>query len=186
MPLRIALLLSIVLPSRPARAWWGSEKKSQPVYVNVDDDATDGKPGDSTDTPAEKDPQAELKDIVAKVKRGELPRIEFDFDSDKIRYTSEPTLDAIAELMLKNPSLKLMVRAHTDSVGTDDYNLDLSRRRANSVVAYLIQKGVPPTFVRGRGLGSSEPIADNSTDEGRAKNRRVEFRVTFRDWDSIY
>ncbi len=78
------------------------------------------------------------------------------------------------------------MRARNSYFVTEEYNLDLSARRARSVKRYFAGKDVPPPSMRSRGLGFSQPIADNSTDEGRAKNRRVEFRVTFRDWDSVY
>ncbi len=172
-----AALLILPLLSPPARAWFG-KKKSKPVYVDVDDG------------PAEpvgmKDPEEELDEITQRIARGELPKIQFDFDSAEIRLESRPTLDAIGSLMLRNPKLKLMIIAHTCRIGTERYNLDLSRRRAKSVMTYLAQMGVPPPFMRYRGMGFSRPIADNSTEKGREKNRRVEFRVTFRDWNAIY
>jgi outer membrane protein OmpA-like peptidoglycan-associated protein len=79
-----------------------------------------------------------------------------------------------------------MIRAHTCTIGSDKYNLNLSQRRAKSVKEWLVKQGVPPPYIRYRGLGYHVPVADNSTPEGREKNRRVEFRVTFRDWDSVY
>ena len=64
--------------------------------------------------------------------------------------------------------------------------MDLSRRRAKSVKTYLAAQGVPPPSMRFHGFGASKPLADNATDEGRAKNRRVEFYVTTRTWKSVY
>ena len=133
-----------------------------------------------------REPEQELADIIKRIERGELPKINFESGSDEITLAYYPTLDAVADLLLGSPQLKLIALAHTDAVGTEAYNLDLSERRAKSVKAYLVQRGVPPPSVRFRGMGFSEPIADNSTDEGRAKNRRVEFRITSRDWDSVY
>ena len=127
-----------------------------------------------------------LADIERRVESGDMPKIQFEFDKDVITPESYPTLITIADLLLKNPRLKLICLAHTDSVGTAEYNLDLSERRARSVKAFLVKQGVPPPSVRYRGMGYSRPIADNSTDEGRAKNRRVEFRVTYRDWETVY
>ena len=145
---------------------------------------------DTREEPAQavgmREPEGELKLIIGRIKSGELPQIQFEFDSDKILLESHPTLDAIADLMLANPKVHMMVRAHTDNIGAEAYNFDLSQRRAKSVKAYLVKRGVPPPSIRYRGLGFSMPIADNSTDEGRAQNRRVEFRVTTRDWDAVY
>lgn len=145
---------------------------------------------DTRDAPPEpigmKDPQEELKEILRKVESGELPKINFEFDSAKILLASYPTLDAITDLVLSNEKIHIRVIAHTDNIGTDEYNQDLSERRARSVKTYLCKKGVPPPSIRFRGLGSTQPIADNATEEGRAQNRRVEFRLTTRDWDSVY
>ncbi|PIR19034.1 MAG: hypothetical protein COV48_04225 [Elusimicrobia bacterium CG11_big_fil_rev_8_21_14_0_20_64_6] len=127
-----------------------------------------------------------LAEIEKKVATGDLPKIQFEFDRDEITLESYPTLELIAELLNKHPRLKLICLAHTDSIGTAEYNLDLSERRARSVKGYLVRQGVDPPSVRYRGLGYSMPIADNSTDEGRAKNRRVEFRVTYREWEAVY
>jgi outer membrane protein OmpA-like peptidoglycan-associated protein len=127
-----------------------------------------------------------LADIQKKVERGDLPKIQFEFDKDEITPESDPTLNLVAELLIKNPRLKVICLAHTDSVGTSEYNLDLSERRARSVKGYLVKHGVPPPSIRFKGMGFSMPIDDNSTDEGRAKNRRVEFRVTYRDWETVY
>lgn len=127
-----------------------------------------------------------LADIQKKVETGNLPKIQFEFDKDAITPESDPTLILVAELLLKNPRLKVICLAHTDSVGTSEYNLDLSERRARAVKKFLVKQGVPPPTVRYKGMGYSMPLADNSTEEGRAKNRRVEFRVTYRDWEAVY
>jgi outer membrane protein OmpA-like peptidoglycan-associated protein len=127
-----------------------------------------------------------IKEIEAQIARGDLPKIQFEFDKDDILPESYATLDRIAEVILSSEHLKLMIFAHTDSVGKDDYNIDLSQRRARSVKSYLAIKGVPVPSMRFHGYGATKPIADNSTDEGRAKNRRVEFYVTTRDWNSVY
>lgn len=127
-----------------------------------------------------------MAEIQRRVDRGDLPKINFEFDSDEITGESFATLDAVADLLLRSPRLKVFALAHTDSVGTAEYNLDLSERRARSVKSYLVKRGVPPPSVRYKGFGYSRPLSDNSTDEGRAKNRRVEFRVTYRDWEAVY
>ncbi|MCU0440204.1 MAG: OmpA family protein [Raineya sp.] len=103
--------------------------------------------------------------------------INFEFNSDKLTQQSKKEVDYIYELMKDNPSLKIGVYAHTDAVGTDAKNLDLSNRRAKSVYSYINSKGVPIERMKWQGFGESKPIATNNTKEGRAKNRRVEFEV---------
>ena len=104
--------------------------------------------------------EKELGDINKRVQSGDLPRVQFDFDSAKFRPESLPTLDAIASLMLRYPFKKLLIDAHTCRIGSAAYNYKLSLRRAKSVRDYLIEKGVPPPGMRYRGKGYSEPIAD--------------------------
>lgn len=127
-----------------------------------------------------------LEDIERRIERGDLPKILFEFDKDEITPESAPTLDMVADAILASPYLKLIILAHTDSIGTAEYNEDLSERRARSVKTALAKRGVPPPSMRFKGFSFNRPIADNSTDAGRAKNRRVEFRVTSRDWPSVY
>ncbi len=157
--------------------------RSGPPGVIVDDDRRAYKHEDEAE---ERRARQELEEIQRKVETGDLPKIQFEFDSDEITPESDPTLILIASLLLKNPRLKVICLAHTDSVGTAEYNLDLSERRAKSVKEFLVRQGVPPPSIRYRGMGYSRPLADNSTDEGRAKNRRVEFRVTYREWEAVY
>ncbi len=130
--------------------------------------------------------QRELEELEIRVRKGKLPKILFDFDSDKVEPGSRPTLDEIAAILRRHPDVKVMVLAHTCNMGSEEYNLDLSERRAKSVKAYLVRRGVPPPSIRFRGKGFSEPVADNSTEEGRIKNRRVEFRLGRRGWSAVY
>jgi outer membrane protein OmpA-like peptidoglycan-associated protein len=135
---------------------------------------------------AEQTANEALRDIEDRIEKGDLPKIQFDFDKDTITPESDETLDLIAKLLLADERLELTIFAHTDGIGTDEYNLDLSRRRAESVGAYLASKGIPPPSMRGRRYGASRPVSDNVTDEGRARNRRVEFFVTARRRASIF
>lgn len=101
--------------------------------------------------------------------------IYFDFDSAEIRPESEPVLREIARLLRENPSLKLYVVGHTDNVGKLQYNLQLSKRRAQAVVEELVRRyGIERTRLKAFGVGPLAPVASNKTPEGRAKNRRVE------------
>ena len=100
--------------------------------------------------------------------------INFDFDKADIKPESQPILDQIVKLLKNNPSLNLMVEGHTDNVGTPLYNKKLSDARAKSVVGALTAQGIDALRLKAVGYGQDKPIADNSTDDGRAKNRRVE------------
>jgi len=100
--------------------------------------------------------------------------IQFDFAKAKIKPESAPILDQMAALLKGNPALKASVEGHTDNVGSAASNQSLSEERAKAVVAALVQQGVEAGRLSAAGHGMSKPIADNSTEEGRAKNRRVE------------
>ncbi|MCL2022156.1 MAG: OmpA family protein [Betaproteobacteria bacterium] len=106
--------------------------------------------------------------------RVNLYGIYFDTDKDTIKPESKPTLDEIGKLMKSNPQLRLQVVGHTDSTGNDAHNKDLSNRRAASVIRALAQAGIDAKRFASRGAGASEPVAGNDSEEGRAKNRRVE------------
>ncbi len=107
--------------------------------------------------------------------RVSLYGILFDFDKDTVKQESKPTLDEIATLLRNDVSLNLTIVGHTDAKGADDYNLDLSRRRAANVSATLVAGySIDRARLQSRGAGASEPVASNDDEEGRAKNRRVE------------
>jgi outer membrane protein OmpA-like peptidoglycan-associated protein len=98
----------------------------------------------------------------------------FDFNKSTLQAASSGPLQQVATLMTANPSLKLEVQGHTDNVGGDAYNKTLSEARAQSVMKWLTDHGVAAGRLTAKGYGKTMPIADNSTDEGRMKNRRVE------------
>ena len=98
----------------------------------------------------------------------------FDFNKSTLQAASDPVLEQILDLMKKSPSLKLEIQGHTDNVGGDAYNQTLSEARAKAVVAWLTGHGIAASRLTSKGYGKTKPIADNSTDAGRAKNRRVE------------
>lgn len=152
----------------------------EPLFVD------DRRGADLTPEQQERRARERLEDIERRIERGELPKILFEFDKDVITPESAPTLDMVADALTGSPYLKVIILAHTDSIGTEEYNADLSERRARAVKTALSKRGVPPPSMRFKGFGFSRPIADNSTDEGRQKNRRVEFRVTGRDWPAVY
>ena len=102
--------------------------------------------------------------------------IHFDFNKSTLRPDSDPVLQKVLSLLKARPDLMLEVQGHTDNVGGDDYNQKLSEARANTVVAWLVAKGIAAARLTARGYGMKAPIADNGSDEGRAKNRRVEIK----------
>jgi OOP family OmpA-OmpF porin len=103
-----------------------------------------------------------------------LEGVNFDNNSSNLRPESLTILDKAVETLKAWGDVKVEVAGHTDSVSSDAYNLDLSQRRAETVRAYLIDKGVAADRLSAKGYGESQPVADNKTEEGRFKNRRVE------------
>jgi outer membrane protein OmpA-like peptidoglycan-associated protein len=106
-----------------------------------------------------------------------INNIFFDFDDFALKPESFPELDRLYEFLTSNPDAHVFIEGHTDNVGTEKYNQELSSHRAESVLKYLVTKGVKSNRVKAYGFGAKHPISDNETDEGRAKNRRVEFRL---------
>ena len=101
----------------------------------------------------------------------------FDFDSDRIRPEAAANLRELANSLNKFGNSSLLIVGHTDSQGEDAYNQGLSQRRANAASAYLQSQGVPSSRVSASGRGELEPVASNSSDEGRQQNRRVEVAI---------
>ena len=98
----------------------------------------------------------------------------FDFNKSTIKPEGQRRLDDVVRLMRDNPTMKVEAVGHTDSVGSDAYNLKLGERRARSVASYLTEQGVSPSRIDIRSEGKARPVASNATAEGRAENRRVE------------
>jgi outer membrane protein OmpA-like peptidoglycan-associated protein len=107
-----------------------------------------------------------------------LPDVTFAVDSTTISPQMRTVLDDVAQSMITYPNSLIDVMGHTDSTGSEQYNLDLSRRRAESVAGYLVSRGVSRARIETIGYGEQYPVSDNSTPEGRAGNRRVEIRIT--------
>jgi len=103
--------------------------------------------------------------------------ITFATDSAEIAPQFYSTLNAVALVLKEFPETLIEVTGHTDSTGSEAYNLQLSQQRANSVAQYLIAQGIAPNRILAKGMGESMPIAPNDTPEGRAMNRRVEIRI---------
>lgn len=103
--------------------------------------------------------------------------IHYATNSADIETSSYSLLDDLTDVAKQCPDAKIEIGGHTDSRGSDDYNLRLSQERASSVMSYLVNKGIDPSQLAAVGYGESVPIADNETEEGLAKNRRIEFNV---------
>lgn len=121
----------------------------------------------------------EVKKEVLKVFKQALHGIQFDTGKATIKSGSFGVLNLVVDIMNNNPDYNLIIAGHTDSQGNDDYNLDLSDRRAAAVRQYLIDKGIDSNRMQSKGYGETQPIATNATAKGRAQNRRVEFTVVF-------
>ena len=106
-----------------------------------------------------------------------LNNIFFDFNKATLRQESVAELDRVARLMNETPSLKIEISGHTDNIGSAGYNQKLSKERAKAVVDYLVRNDISPDRLKYEGYGMDQPIADNSTEEGRQQNRRTEFKV---------
>ena len=106
-----------------------------------------------------------------------LNNVFFDFDKSVLKPESFPELDRLVKLMGERETMTVEIAGHTDAVGTEEYNMGLSRRRSNAVQQYLTGKGVKSARIKVSYFGESQPAATNDTDEGREKNRRVEFKI---------
>ena len=103
----------------------------------------------------------------------------FENNSDKLKVASLSQLDELAKILNRNEGANLVIEGHTDSNGSDAFNLTLSQKRTESVKSYLVGKGIADSRLTGVGKGETEPIADNKTAIGRAKNRRVELKTNY-------
>ena len=101
----------------------------------------------------------------------------FEFGQADIKAAFYPLLDEGAEILKRNPTMKIEIQGHTDNVGSEAFNQRLSENRANAVKEYLISKGISADRLKAVGYGESNPIAPNDTEEGRAMNRRVGMKV---------
>jgi OOP family OmpA-OmpF porin len=108
--------------------------------------------------------------------------VNFDYDKSNIKSEFAPILDEAAQTLKDNPDVKVAIAGYTDSIGSEEYNLRLSERRAEAVKQYLVSKGITAGRLTTVGRGEADPIAPNTKDgkdnpEGRAMNRRAELKV---------
>jgi outer membrane protein OmpA-like peptidoglycan-associated protein len=114
------------------------------------------------------------------IKEGATVRLEnvfFETDSYTLKEVSRIELDEVVGFLEKNPAVRIMLEGHTDNVGSETYNLELSGNRARAVYNYLLKKEVKADRMEYKGYGFNQPVAPNDTDEGRARNRRTEMRI---------
>ncbi|MGL4576437.1 MAG: OmpA family protein [Burkholderiaceae bacterium] len=117
----------------------------------------------------------EVEVDIAKQLQGKT--IEFESKSDQLTARGKEVLDGLLPLFAKAPAARFLIEGHTDSWGEPAYNLALSERRARSVQAYLVSKGLNAQRLEAKGVGDARPIADNKTTAGSRKNRRIEFKA---------
>ncbi|HUJ60613.1 MAG TPA: OmpA family protein [Kofleriaceae bacterium] len=109
-------------------------------------------------------------------------KIQFDWDKATIKPESDDLMNEIASVITKNPQIKkIRIEGHASSDGSEPHNLTLSDQRAKAVMKYLTEHGIAAAELTAKGYGSSKPIGDNSTAEGREQNRRVEFTILEQD-----
>ena len=122
-----------------------------------------------------------IKDVPLHViKVGEkvvMRNIFFDYDSYSIKPESKSELTKLLSFLVTNPTMQIEISGHTDNTGTVEYNKNLSENRALSVKNYLINNGIEAARLTCKGYGNTQPLADNKSEEGRAMNRRTEFKV---------
>ena len=164
------------------------KKKSQPVYVAPVICEPEPEPAPVAAVVVEKKqekPCYSLEEINELMKKGEdvhgktfcaIDAIQFEFGKSNIKHSSYAYLDEIAKILTET-GMKVEVKGHTDNVGTEGFNMKLSKDRAEAVVNYLIKKGVPSSHLTHSYYGMSRPLAENDTEEGRKMNRRVEFEI---------
>ena len=104
-----------------------------------------------------------------------LNNINFDYAKYNLKAISFVELDQVVKILKTNPKLSIELLGHTDNIGNKSFNIELSKNRTESVKQYLVSKGIVPEKIAYEGFGSSRPIANNTSEAGRAKNRRVEF-----------
>jgi len=203
MPLRRILLSALILGAVLAAATPGLAQNlsTQARILDLKPTALDLKPTVLDMSAKASDTSAEVRDISAKAletlqRSGDIvwrqsgsnfilsvaSDVLFDFDSAALTERAQRSLTDIAELIARAPKGQILVVGHTDSKGARDYNLALSKRRAQAVATFLQGRGIAAARLRTEGRGATQPVAANEiggadNPEGRAKNRRVEFVV---------
>lgn len=123
------------------------------------------------------DPEPAQTEVAKKLESLDLPNLQFEVGSAQLTADSVTRLDDLVGLMKEYPDTRIAVIGHTDGQGNPEYNLNLSRERAQSVVDYIVQQGIAADRLVAEGKGMTEPVASNDTEEGRLQNRRIEFSI---------
>ena len=120
----------------------------------------------------------QANEMFNKINAGEALTLYINFETGKsaIKTESQPIIDELHMMLSGNPTLKMIIEGHTDNVGNPGSNKTLSEQRASSVKNALVNKGISTDLIKTVGYGQDKPIADNSTEDGKAKNRRFEIK----------
>lgn len=135
------------------------------------------RPVERTMTPTN-DPTADMAARVARAREALLATIYFEYDADELRDDSRANLDEKIRILNANPALRLRVSGHCDERGSDEYNIALGRRRAESAKRYLADRGIDGSRVETTTFGRERPAVQGSTEEAWSRNRRDEFEIT--------
>ena len=128
---------------------------------------------------AERPPPGPDKIILTPSNIAIIDKIQFETGKADLKPVSFPVLDDVVRVLKENPQIEeVVVEGHTDATGTADINRKLSQGRAESCMKYIVSKGIKASRLTAQGYGPDRPIADNTTEEGREANRRVEFVIT--------
>jgi len=161
----------ITLPLNKNYAYYAEKEGYYPASSNVDLRGTTESLNRTENIVLHSIKSMREKDVAVR-----LNNIFFDFDKATLKPESYSELNRLADILKKNPDAKTEIDGHTDNKGAHQYNLDLSRKRTQAVVDYLIAQGCAANMLSAKGFAESKPVASNDTEDGRAQNRRVEFR----------
>ena len=150
-------------------------------YIDTDGDGVLDKDDDcpTVQGPVSNKGCPEIEKEVEEILQTAFENLEFETSRDVIKASSIPSLTKLAEVLVKKPDWKLQIAGHTDSQGNDQNNLILSKKRAEAVKAFMVANGINGDRLNTLYFGETDPIADNSTAEGRQRNRRVEMKIIF-------
>lgn len=150
--------------------------KTKKKVVWPDPPAKQAKPAPVEEKPApEPEPEKPAPAPAPEKPNYDFRNVQFEFNSDVLKTASFAVLDQVAREMKKDPDVKFLIKGHSSVEGSASHNQSLSLDRANSVRTYLINAGVSGADLEVKGYGATQPVASNSTEAGRALNRRVEF-----------
>jgi len=163
----------------------GACKKKPPVVAPVASNPTappsDPTRGPNTPPPPTSDNSAEAARKIAEARAAVLSPVYFEYDADDLRDDARASLDAKVKILTTNPQLRIRIAGHTDERGSDEYNIALGRRRAETAKRYLTDRGIEASRIETTTLGREQPAMQGSNEDAWAKNRRDEFVITAGD-----